>query len=225
MVKINDKWIEAELIEQYEDSNSGEYILVTKVIPYGLVSRNGIEYIREYAERTKEQIKGLYLFHNHVTDGSDVFPRGEWFEAWSQQDGLYTKARVYNTKYNKDYIEWLKSAKTIKVSLRADGDVEYAEDSNGEQYKRAAISSWKEISTVNIPGFMDAEASFVTMAEKLLEKECSKDKNKYDEEYEDEESDEYDESGHKKKKESNYEEQDNNVNYMLEELNRIVQKL
>lgn len=166
-VAITNKWIEADFVEK-EVTKDGDILLTARIVPYNKISRNRVMYLKEYVEKTSGQINGLYLFHNHISDGQDVLPKGEWFEAWSQDDGLYGRTTVYNTSYNKDYIEWLKNAKTIKVSLKADGEVEYAEDANGERYKRAVISEWKEISTVNIPGFMDADASFVTMAEKLL---------------------------------------------------------
>lgn len=166
-VLLKDKWISCEFIEFAQSKTDDCYYLTTKIIPFAQISRNGVKYRRKEVIETMSQIKGLNLHHNHVSDGENVLPRGEWIDAWVDDDYLYGKAKVYNTQYNADYIDWLKSASNIKVSLRADGEVE-RKKANGNSYKEASIVNWKEISTVNIPGFMDATANFEMMAEKLL---------------------------------------------------------
>lgn len=171
-VEINNKWIDADFVEvdntTFNPATGKRKICITaRIVPFGKVSRNGIMYNRQTIEKTYNQIPGLNLHHNHITDGERTLPRGEWIEAWIQDDGLYGKAEVYETTYNKDYIEWLTSAKNVKVSLQVNGDAQSRRGETGNRYQEAYIKGWKEISTVNIPGFIDAEAQFAVMAEKL----------------------------------------------------------
>lgn len=171
-ITLNEKWIDAENASFKEsiDPTTGRktYSLTTMVIPFGKISRNGIMYNKESIMKTMDQIKGKNLHHNHITDGAKTLSRGEWMEFWVADDGLYAKSKVYDTTYNRDYIEWLKSASNIKVSLNVTGDAKQMKDSNNKYYQEAYIKNWREISTVNIPGFVDAEATFaVAMMEKF----------------------------------------------------------
>lgn len=165
MVLIEKKWIEAEKATFVESVNEKtgdkEFYIDTKIFPYEKKSRNGVRYNKESALSTKDQIVGISLNHNHVTNGENNFPRGEWTESYDGGDGLYGKAKVYNTSYNKEYIEWLKTADNIRVSLQVSGDAESKKDeSDGSWYREAQIKDWLEISTVNVPGFFDAKAKF-----------------------------------------------------------------
>lgn len=161
MAIISNKWIDCESVEFCESVNgSSEYILRALIIPFGKVSRNGILYNRDSISSTMNQLIGLNLHHNHIFNGSSVFPRGEWFEVWEDEDGLHGSARVYDVSYNNEYLEWLRSASNIKVSLQVTGDAKQRRNDMGEYYQEAYIKNWREISTVNIPGFIDASASF-----------------------------------------------------------------
>jgi len=164
MVHIEKKWIEAEQATFTESVNEKtgkkEYILTTKIFPYDKKSRNGVKYNKERALATKDNIKGITLNHNHVTSGENNFPRGEWFESYDGGDGLYGRAKVYDTSYNKDYIEWLSTAENIRVSLQVSGDAESIKGEDGKWHREAKINDWLEISTVNLPGFIDAKANF-----------------------------------------------------------------
>ncbi len=164
MVHIEKKWIEAEQATFAESVNEKtgkkEFILTTKIFPYDKKSRNGVKYNKESALATKDNIKGITLNHNHVTSGENNFPRGEWFESYDGGDGLYGRAKVYDTSYNKDYIEWLSTAENIRVSLQVSGDAESIKGEDGKWHREAKINDWLEISTVNLPGFIDAKANF-----------------------------------------------------------------
>lgn len=164
MVHIEKKWIEAEQASFKESVNEKtgkkEFILETKIFPYDKKSRNGVKYNKESALATKDNIVGITLNHNHVTSGENNFPRGEWYEAYDGGDGLYGRAKVYDTTYNKEYIEWLSTAENIKVSLQVSGNAESKKDDDGKWYREAKVEDWLEISTVNLPGFIDAKANF-----------------------------------------------------------------
>lgn len=172
VVNFDNKWINADFVEVLGSGTNPitgkrKICINARILPFNKISRNGILYNRQSAESTKDQIVGLNLHHNHITDGEKVLPRGEWVEVWIQDDGLYGKAEVYDTQYNREYIEWLESSKNIKVSLQVNGNAKSKTNESGERYQEAFINSWKEISTVNIPGFIDAGAQFEVMAEKL----------------------------------------------------------
>lgn len=184
-VRIENKWIDADFVEVDtsnfdKQSRTGSIYLIARIFPFQKISRNRIMYNREYAEKTKDQIIGLNLHHNHITDGEKTFPRGEWIECWIQEDGLYGKAKVYETSYNEEYIEWLQNASNVKVSLQVNGEAKSKKDDSGKRYQEAYISEWKEISTVNIPGFIDAGAKFSVMAEKLLQEKENEEQKKVD---------------------------------------------
>lgn len=169
-IQLKEKWIEADFVElNYnvnEETGKRKIILKCRIIPFGIISRNRTLYEKQSVIDTCSQLIGLNLHHNHITDGADTYPKGCWFDAWTEEDGMYGKAEVYDTKYNEEYIEWLMNAKNIKVSLQASGKAKSKKDENGS-FREAQITNWKEASTVNIPGFMEAGASFEIMAEKL----------------------------------------------------------
>lgn len=160
MVTINEGWIDArtsKFIESVTKDGSKDYYLTAMIIPFNQVSRNGIMYDKKTVMESKNTLVGCPLMHNHITEGENNYPRGEWEEAWIEEDGLYGKARVYNTAYNKDYIEWLSKASNPRVSLQIVGDAIQQEDEDGKSYELAKVKQFLETSTVVLPGFNDAK--------------------------------------------------------------------
>ena len=169
-ITINEKWIDAEkatFIETKNPSNDKrELYLETQIVPFNKISRNGIKYNEQRIIKTHEMLVGRHLMHNHVIEGADTLARGEWIETRIAADGMYAKARVYDTDYNKDYIEYLQEASSPRVSLQVTGDAEQKKNKEGKYYQEAFINDWLEASTVNVPGFDSAKGSFaVAMAE------------------------------------------------------------
>lgn len=172
-MKFNQGWIEAKETTFMEkvDEKSGKkkLYLISKILPKNKISRNKVKYNWESVLRTYEQIPGIPLNHNHKYKESNDLPRGEWVESWVEENYLCGMAEVYQTEYNKDYIEWLQNAKTISVSLNVGGESKVRKE-NLECYQEAYISNWREVSTVNIPGFLDAKGNLeVILSENLKE--------------------------------------------------------
>jgi len=187
-VHIEKKWIEARKTSFKEsvDETTGKkkLYLDVLVLPWSEISRNGVLYNKEKASTTSDQIIGKYLMHNHVTDGATTLPRGEWIEKYTDEEGLHAKAEIYQTKYNEDYIDFLKSAKNIRVSLQVTGDAKQRKTESGDYYQEAFIDEWLEISTVNIPGFNKAAGSFMVAMSEAFKGIIDEDKKKQREFYE-----------------------------------------
>lgn len=170
-ITFNEKWIDAEKSSFIEQKNKitgkSEYFLDAMIVPFNKVSRNGIKYGEAGIKRTHAMLVGKNLMHNHVLEGANTFPRGEWVKTWIGPEGMHARAKIYNTSYNKDYIEWLKAANQPRVSLQVTGDAKQVKDEKTETFHQEAdINDWLEASTVNVPGFDDAKASLsVAMAE------------------------------------------------------------
>lgn len=170
-VKLQNKWIFSESVKLQEMAIGEEkkLYLETRIVPFGEISRNRIKYNEDSVKSTHQQLIGKPLNHNHETEGANVFPRGEWVETYIKPDGMYGKAEVYNTKYNEDYIDWLRNAKCPRVSLQVNGSAENRQDDKGS-YKEAFIEDWLEGSTVIVPGFDNAKGNFImAMAEAFKE--------------------------------------------------------
>lgn len=160
---FNDKWItvkEAEFTEQLDEkSGKKKFFLNARVVPKDEISRNKVKYNWESIITTMHQIPGIPLNHNHKFAEANDLPRGVWTDSWIEGKWLCAKAEVYDTPYNKDYIEYLKAAgKNITVSLNVGGEAKsvFGEDNS---YQEAYINNWREISTVNVPGFLSAKSS------------------------------------------------------------------
>lgn len=169
-VQIDKKWMEASKVTFKESKNEkGKRVLTleTMIVPFGETSRNGVKYNKESIINTHEKLRGKTLNHNHVTSGATVLPRGKWVETWIEEDGMYGRAEVFDTKYNEDYIEWLEADDCPRVSLQIGGTAkQFKEKSTGKWKREAFINDWYESSTVNLPGFDRAQGSFaVAMAE------------------------------------------------------------
>ena len=172
-VTINKKWINASSTQFKEELTNGErkYYLEALVVPFSAVSRNGVLYSRESIEKTYKNVIDKHLHHNHEIEGSNNYPKGKWVESWLEDDGLHAKAIVYNTEYNKDYIEWLKADGNPQVSLQISGDAESVKGEDGKYFQRAEIRDWLEISSVNVPGFLQAKGSFEAVMTEMLKQE------------------------------------------------------
>ena len=81
--------------------------------------------------------------YNHVIEGSNVMPRGEWTQTWTDSEGMHGKAEVYDVDYNKDLIEYLQHASSPRVSLQITGDAEQVKDEDGKYYIREIIRKKK----------------------------------------------------------------------------------
>jgi hypothetical protein len=177
---FNDNWLiasETVFTESCKDNSKKEYFLVSKIVPKNQISRNKVKYNWDSVLKTMNQIPGLTLNHNHKFQEAKDIPRGEWVRAYVEGDWLCGIAKVYDTEYNKEYIEWLKSATNINVSLNVHGEAQVIREGISS-YQEAIINSWKEISTVNAPGFLDAKSSLETvLSESLKEYDASMDMN------------------------------------------------
>jgi DNA polymerase III gamma/tau subunit len=133
-----------------------DYTMTAKIVPFGKISKNGVMYKKESVINTCEKLIGKPVLFNHKAD--EGLPRGEWIASEIKDDGLYGTAKIYNTGYNKDLIEYLSHASNPNVSLKIIGDaVKKFDESTGKQYSIATISDWLEASIVNIPGFEEAK--------------------------------------------------------------------
>ena len=159
-ITINDKYIFSEAFQLKEsvniDTGKMGYYFNTKIVPYNVKSRNGVMYKKESIEKTKDMLVGKHLMYNHIIDSKDL-PNGEWVSVESKDDGLYGRARVYNTEYNKPFIEFLQEASAPRVSLQIIGQAETFDDGVDGQYQVAYINDWLEASIVAVPGFDDAK--------------------------------------------------------------------
>jgi hypothetical protein len=178
-VMINNKWIEANKASFQEtlDEATGKkkLYLQAKIVPFGEKSRNGVLYNKKSIEETYQKLVGKTLNHNHVTNGEKVYPRGKWVSTELRADGMYGVAEVFQTEYNKDYIEWLKADNEPRVSLQVTGGAKsIKEEKTNTYYREATITDWLESSTVVIPGFDSAKANFeVALAEAFTGEELS----------------------------------------------------
>jgi hypothetical protein len=183
-VTIKEKWInaaQATFREELTSDNKKKFVIEALIVPFNKISRNGVLYSKESIERTYKNLETKYLHHNHEINGANNFPRGRWVEAYLDNDGLRAKAEVYDTAYNKDYLEWLHSDKSPQVSLQITGEAESVKGEDGKYFQRAEINDWLEVSTVNVPGFLQAKGSFESVMCEMLKnvsfKEIIRDKN------------------------------------------------
>jgi len=180
-VTINKKWMEAysaTFTEEKDENGNRELYLTTRIVPFNEISRNGVRYNTESVKKTHKLLEGKTLNHNHITTGANVLPRGKWIETWIKEgDGMWGKAKVFDTKYNEDYIEWLQADESPRVSLQISGSAkQFKEENTGKWRREAIITDWLESSTVNLPGFDNASGSFaVAMAEAFEEENYEED--------------------------------------------------
>lgn len=178
---IEKKWLEATNVTFKEGLNSkGEKakILTAQILPKGKISRNKVKYSQ--SESVKKSFIGISLNHNHVTEGSDNFPKGHWFEYFEDSEGnFHGRAEVYNKPYNKSYIEYLEAAgDNVKVSLQVSGQAEWVKSESKGSHRMCEITDWLETSTVNCEGFVDAKANLESVMCEMLQEEVTQENNK-----------------------------------------------
>lgn len=179
-ITIKEKWMTAEVSNFKESKNpltgKREFVLESLIVPFNKISRNGVMYGKESIERTHKMLEGKPLMFNHVVEGADAMPRGEWIKTWIGPEGMYAQAKVFDTNYNSSLIEYLQNASEPRVSLQITGDAEQKKNETGHYYKHAEVSDWLEASIVPIPGFDDAKSSFKTaLAEAFSDSEEDED--------------------------------------------------
>ena len=183
-VIINKKWMEASsatFTEAKDNKGKRTLILETMIVPFGETSRNGVLYNKESIIKTHKKLEGKTLNHNHVTTGANVLPRGKWIETSIGEDGMYGRAEVFDTAYNKDYIEWLQADSSPRVSLQIGGSAkQFKEKVTGKWKKEAFINDWYESSTVNLPGFNNAKGSFAVAMAEAFDGEENMEEGKHD---------------------------------------------
>lgn len=144
--------------------NSGKKILYyeSEILPFGKISRNGVKYNEKRAREKGHTLVGKSLFFNHKTSGnaSEDLPRGEWEEVWFTKEAMHARARVFQSNYNKDFVDYLGEAKNIKSSLNVSGSAKQRNE-NGKYHREAFIDEYLEASVVGIPGFDDAKGSLM----------------------------------------------------------------
>jgi len=146
--------------KENEKTGKKEYYIEAFIVPYNEISRNGVRYLKESIEKTHTDLVGKPVMFNHVTSGVDAISRGEWVDTWLTEEGMWGRARIYNTKYNEDVLEYLREASSPAVSLQITGVATNKKETidGKERYVREAeISEWLECSIIGgVQGFKSA---------------------------------------------------------------------
>ena len=134
-----------------------DYYMTARILPFGQVSRNNVMYDVESVKNTYMNLIGKPVLYNHNKDDPTP-PRGEWVTVECKEDGLYGKAKIYNTTYNQDLIEYLSRSTAATVSLEIVGKADKrVDEETGRQYNLAFVRDWLESSVVAVPGFQEAK--------------------------------------------------------------------
>ena len=156
MINVNNKFIFSEKTKIVKGKDD-DYYMMAKILPFGQISRNNVMYDIESVKNTYMNLIGKPVLYNHNKNDSTP-PRGEWVEAECKQDGLYGKAKIYNTTYNQDLIEYLSRSTAATVSLEIVGKADKRiDEETGKQYSVAFVRDWLESSVVAVPGFQEAK--------------------------------------------------------------------
>ena len=156
MIDVENKFIFSEKINVSKGKDD-DYIMSARILPFGEISRNNVMYDKASVENTYMNLVGKPVLYNHKKDG-ETPPRGEWVSVELKQDGLYGKAKIYNTTYNKDLIEYLSRSTAATVSLEIIGKADKRiDETTGRQYSLAFVRDWLESSVVSVPGFQEAK--------------------------------------------------------------------
>jgi hypothetical protein len=157
MIDIKNKSLFFEKTSFGKDQND-DYIMTARIVPFGIISRNGVMYDKESVISTHKNLVGKPVLFNHKKDEDNTPPRGEWIGTEIKSDGMYGTAKIFNTTYNQNLIEYLLKANNATVSLEIFGKAEKRIDEDtGIQYNVAFIKEWLESSIVNLPGFNEAK--------------------------------------------------------------------
>jgi hypothetical protein len=157
MIDVKNKVLFFEKTNFLKDKNE-DYLMTARIVPFGIISRNGVMYDKESIISTHKNLIGKPVLFNHKKDEDNTPPRGEWIHTEIRNDGMYGTARIFNTTYNQNLIEYLLKSKNATVSLEIFGKAEKRVDEDtGIQYNVAFIKEWLESSIVNLPGFNEAK--------------------------------------------------------------------
>ena len=141
------------------------YVIEALIVPFNTISRNGVLYSKESIERTYKELIGKPVMYNHVTEGVEAIPRGEWTEVWLEADGMHGRANIWDTSYNKNMIEFLSNASNPTVSLQVVGDAKSKKNDEGKAYQEATINDWLECSVIGgVSGFKNARINSFEVA-------------------------------------------------------------
>jgi hypothetical protein len=157
MIEVKNKFLFSEKTNFSKDKNE-DYMMTARIVPFGIISRNGVMYDKESVIKTHKNLVGKPVLFNHKKDEDNTPPRGEWIGTEIRNDGMYGTAKIFNTTYNQNLIEYLLKSKNATVSLEIFGKAEKRIDEDtGIQYNVAFIKEWLESSIVNLPGFNEAK--------------------------------------------------------------------
>jgi hypothetical protein len=157
MIEVKNKSLFFEKTSFGKNQND-DYIMTAKIVPFGIISRNGVMYDKESVIKNHKGLVGKPVLFNHKKDEDNTPPRGEWIGTEIRSDGMYGTAKIFNTTYNQNLIEYLLKAKNATVSLEIFGKAEKRiDEETGIQYNVAFIKEWLESSIVNLPGFNEAK--------------------------------------------------------------------
>jgi len=155
--------------EEKDEDGKIKYYYESVIVPFGKISRNKVKYNEARVRERGESLVGKKLFFNHKTSGnsSSDLPRGNWEQVSFTKEAMSAKAEVFNTDYNKDFIEYLKADPSPRSSLQVSGSAkQIRESASNSIYKEAFIDEFLESSVVNIPGFDMAKGGLAaTLAE------------------------------------------------------------
>lgn len=147
-----------------EDKQRFRGFVVTQVVPFNEVSRNGYQYDKQSIIERASELIGKPVMYNHKTQGGweESKPYGEWIETWISEDGMYGKYGIYNAAYTQEVADYLRCASAPRHSLNVTGEAEQVKEKddggNDVYYSKAYIRDWHEASIVPVPGFDSAKA-------------------------------------------------------------------
>jgi len=153
-------FLESTFKESTDKKGKKEYYMEAFILPFNKISRNGVRYQKESIEKTHDGLVGKPVMFNHILNTMDAISRGEWIETWLTEEGMWGKAKIYNTKYNESILEYLREASNPAVSLQITGKATSKKEKiDGEEryIREAEISEWLECSIIGgVQGFKDA---------------------------------------------------------------------
>jgi len=181
MVEITRKNLNLNL-NLIEAKESKDKTITGLIVPFNKVSRNGVLYNKESVIEKANDLVLKPLMWNHQTKGEEL-PKGEWTSVEVKEDGLYGTAKIFNTEYNKDLLEYLRNASEIRVSLNISGDAVNKQDVDGKHYREATVKEFFETSIVTIPGFGEAKVVFSESFEGSAVEQLNTEESKKKEEF------------------------------------------
>lgn len=175
-MKFNEKfWVPSLnkfLYKEYKDPKTGhsQYKMRGLMLPFDVVSRNGVLYNKESVEDKHKSLIGRPLMYNHQVDGRSDLPYGHFTDSVCLQEpeqgwdnvyevpGWYYEADIDPAE--KDIIRKLERGDLRHVSIQLVGDKveEKFSEKDGTNYTEAWVGDIIEGSIVPAPGFLDTTA-------------------------------------------------------------------